>query len=97
MLIYEVQPVIIIVYQMIDVLASEGAMFAPCIFEDTFTRTNESSKFAVASQAIVFSMTIGDNSNGSFKPPKMIVIYSQRSLHFREDCGIFWEGECEQH
>ena len=26
----------------------------------------------------------------------MIVIYSKRSLHFREDCGIFCEGEWEQ-
>ena len=34
--------------------------------------------------------------NRSFKPQKLIVIYSKRSLHFREDCGIFCEGEWEQ-
>ena len=27
---------------------------------------------------------------------KLVVIYSKRSLHFREDCGIFCEGEWEQ-
>jgi hypothetical protein len=83
-------------FKLIDVLASEGAMFAPYIFEDTFNRANKSSKFAVASQAMIFSTTIGDNSNGSVKPQKLIVIYSKRSLHFREDCGIFYEGEWEQ-
>jgi hypothetical protein len=40
---------------LIDVLALEGAMFAPYIFEDASARTNKSSKFAVASQ-----------NNGSF-------------------------------
>jgi hypothetical protein len=73
-------------FKLIDVLASEGAMFAPYIFEDASARTNKSSKFAVASQAMVLSMTIGGKSNGSFKPQKL---YSKRSLHFREDCGIF--------
>jgi hypothetical protein len=34
--------------------------------------------------------------NGSFKPQKLSVIYSKRSLHFREDCGIFCDGEWEQ-
>jgi hypothetical protein len=71
-------------------------MFAPNVFEDTFNRANKSSKFAVASQAMVLSTTIGDNSNGSIKPQKLIVMYSKRSLHFREDCGIFCEGEWEQ-
>jgi hypothetical protein len=41
-------------------------------------------------------MTVGDNSNGNVKNQKLIVIYSKRSLHFREDCGIFCEGEWEQ-
>jgi hypothetical protein len=26
----------------------------------------------------------------------LIVIYSKKSLHFREDCGMFWEGEWEE-
>ena len=69
-------------------------MFAPHIFEDTFTHANESSKFAVASQAMVLS-TFGENSIGSVEPQKLIVIYSKRSLHFREDCGILFEGELE--
>ena len=76
-------------FKLIDILASEGAVFAPYIFEDAFNRANKSSKFAVASQAMVHSMTIGDNSNGNVKPQKLIVIYSKRSLHFREDCGYF--------
>jgi hypothetical protein len=62
------------------------------IFEDAFNCANKSSKFAVVSQAMVPSMTIGNNSNGNVKPQKLIVIYSKRSLHFREDCGIFCEG-----
>ena len=74
-------------FKLIDVLALEGAKFAPYI-EDAFNCANKSSKFAVASQAMVPSITIGDNSNGNVKPQKLIVIYSKRSLHFREDCGI---------
>ena len=66
------------------------------IFEDAFNCANKSSKFAVVSQAMVPSMTIGDNSNGNVKPQKLIVIYSKRSLRFRKDCGIFCEGEWEQ-
>jgi hypothetical protein len=70
-------------FKLIDVLASEGATFAPHISEDAFNRANKSSKFfAVASQAMVLSVTIGDNSSGSIKPQKLIVIYSKRSLHF---------------
>jgi hypothetical protein len=57
-------------FKLIDVLASEGATFAPHISEDAFNRANESSKFAVASQAMVLSATIGDNSSGSIKPHK---------------------------
>ncbi len=83
-------------FKLIDVLASEGAMVAPYIFKDAFNCANKSSKFAVVSQAMVPSMTIGDNSNGNVKPQQLIVIYSKRSLHFREDCGIFCEGEWEQ-
>jgi hypothetical protein len=60
-------------FKLIDVLALEGAMFAPYIFEDASARTNKSSKFAVASQAMVLSMTIGGKSNSSFKPQKLIV------------------------
>jgi hypothetical protein len=55
-------------FKLIDILASEGAMFAPYIFEDASACTNKSSKFAVASQAMVLSTTIGGKSNGSFKP-----------------------------
>ena len=83
-------------FKLIDVLASEGATFAPHISEDAFNCANKSSKFAVTSQAMVLSTTIGDNSSGSIKPQNLIVIYSKRSLHFREDCGIFCEGEWEQ-
>jgi hypothetical protein len=32
----------------------------------------------------------------SFQTSKLIVIYSKKSLHFREDCGMFWEGEWEE-
>jgi hypothetical protein len=64
-------------FKLIDVLASEGATFAPHISEDAFNRANKSSKFAVASQAMVLSTTIGDNSSGSIKPQKLIVIYSK--------------------
>jgi len=31
----------------------------------------------------------------SFQTFKLIVIYSKKSLHFREDCGMFCEGEWE--
>jgi hypothetical protein len=77
-------------------LASEGATFAPYIFEDAFNPANKSSKFAVASQAMLLSTTIEKNSRGSVKPQKFIVIYSKRSLHICEDCGICCEGEWEQ-
>ncbi len=45
-------------FKLIDVLALEGATFAPHISEDAFNRANKSSKFAVASQAMVLSTTI---------------------------------------
>ena len=95
---YQVAPATILddSFKLIDVLTSEGAMFAPYIFENASTRTNKSSKFAVASQAMVLSSTIGGKPNGSFKPQNLIVIYFKRSLHFREVCGIFCEGEWEQ-
>ncbi len=48
-------------FKLNDVLASEGAIIAPYIFEDAFNCANKSSKFAVASQAMVPSMTIRDN------------------------------------
>ncbi len=32
----------------------------------------------------------------SFQTSKLIVIYSKKSLHFREDCGMFCEGEWEE-
>ena len=84
-------------FKLINVLASEGAKFAPYIFEDAFNCANKSSKFAIAYQAMVLSTTIEDNSNGSVKPQKLIVIYSKRSLHFRKDYTIFCEGEWELH
>ncbi len=75
-------------FKLIDVLALEGATFAPYIFEDASACTNKSSKFAVASQAMVLSTTIRDNSSGSIKPQKLIVIYSKRSRHFRKDYNV---------
>jgi len=45
-------------FKFIDVLASEGANFAPYIFKDAFNCANKSSKFAIASQAMILSMTI---------------------------------------
>jgi len=71
-------------FKLIDALASEGAIFAPYIFEDAFTSTNESNHEGAWAQA-----TSCQNS-------KLIVIYFKRSLHFHKDCGIFCEGEWEE-
>jgi hypothetical protein len=70
-------------FKLIDALASEGALFAPCIFEDAFTYTNKLNHEGAWAQAT------------SFLASKLIVIYPKISLHFQEDCGIFCEGEWE--
>ena len=46
------------------------------------------------SQLIVDLISVIRSSTNIIR--KLIVIYSKRSLHFREDCGIFCEGEWEQ-
>jgi hypothetical protein len=51
--------------------ASEGAATFLYILGDHLL--NKTTKFTVASQAMFLSMTIGDKSNGSFKPQKLIV------------------------
>jgi hypothetical protein len=72
-------------FKLIDALASEGAIFAPYIFEGAFTyaanKLNHEGAWAQAT---------------SFQTSKLIVIYSKTSLHFREDSRIFCEGEWEQ-
>jgi hypothetical protein len=71
-------------FKLINALASEGALFAPYIFENAFTYANESNHKGAWAQA------------PSFLASKLIVIYSKTSLHFYKDCGIFCEGEREQ-
>jgi len=79
-------------FKLIDTLASEGARFAQILYHQP--------RDLDSSQLIVDLISINQSSkniiNSSFKPQKLIVIYSKRSLHFREDCGIFCEGEWEQ-
>jgi hypothetical protein len=71
-------------FQLIDALASEGALFAPYIFENAFTCANKLNCEGAWAQAT------------SFLASKLIVNYSKISLHFQEDCGIFCEGEWEE-
>jgi hypothetical protein len=71
-------------FKLIDALASEGAIFAPYIFENAFTTTHESNHEGEWAQAT------------SCQTSKLIDIYFKRFLHSREDCGIFCEGEWEQ-
>jgi hypothetical protein len=68
-------------FKLIDALASEGALFAPYIFEDAFTYANKLNHEAAWAQAT------------SFLASNLIVNYSKISLHFHKDCGIFCEGE----
>jgi hypothetical protein len=68
-------------FKLIDALFSEGALFAPYIFENAFTYANKLNYEGAWAQAT------------SFQTSKLIVIYSKTSLHFRKDCGIFCEGE----
>ena len=74
---------------------SEGARSPPTTFTNThaldcqrlivvFIATNESNHEGAWAQAT------------SFQTSKLIVIYSKKSLHFREDCGMFCEGEWEE-
>jgi hypothetical protein len=72
------------ILQLIDVLVSEGAIFAPHIFKDAFTPANELNHEGAWALAI------------SCQNSKLMVVYFKRFLHFREDCGIFCEGEWEQ-
>jgi hypothetical protein len=70
-------------FKLIDALASEGAIFAPYIFQDAFY-TKELNHEGACAQAT------------SLQTSKLIVMYSKTSLHFRKDCSIFCEGEWEQ-
>jgi hypothetical protein len=70
-------------FKLIVALASEGAMFAPYIFQDA------SYLYKLNHEGACVQAT-------SFQTSKLIVMYSKTSLHFREDCGIFCEGEWEQ-
>jgi len=72
--------------------ASEGVLTFSDILRDSLL-----SESSFAFEAMVLSKTVRDKSNGSFKLQKLIVIYSKTLLHFHEDCGIFCEGEWEQH
>jgi hypothetical protein len=61
-------------FKLIDVLASKGAISAPYIFEDAFNHANKSSKFVIASQAMVLLMTLAGEGRkpGVFvNPPVM--------------------------
>jgi hypothetical protein len=71
-------------FKLIDAWASEGELFAPYIFENAFTYANKSNHVGARAHAT------------SFLASKLIVIYSTTSLHFREDCRVFCEGEREQ-
>ena len=74
---------------------SEGACSPPT----TFTITQ-----ALNCQRLIVVFIAANESNHagawaqatSFQTSKLIVIYSKKSLHFREDCGMFWEGEWEE-
>jgi hypothetical protein len=68
-------------FKLIVALASEGAHFAPYIFENAFTYANELNNEGVRAQAT------------SFQASKLIVNYFETSFHFCEDCRIFCEGE----
>jgi hypothetical protein len=57
-------------FKLIDALASEGALFAPYIFESAFTYANKLNHEGAWAQAT------------SFLVSKLIVIYSEISLHF---------------
>jgi hypothetical protein len=79
-------------FRFIDMLASEGAQFAQ-IFH--WPGDLNSSQLIVD---LISGIRASTNIiNGSFKLQQLIVIYSKWSLHFRKDCGIFCEGEWEQH
>jgi len=71
-------------FKLIDALASEGAIFAPYVFENVFIPTNKSNHEGAWAQET------------SCQTSKLIVIYFKRFLYFRKDCGIFCEGEWEQ-
>jgi hypothetical protein len=68
-------------FKLIVAFASEGARFAPYIFENAFTYTNELNHEGVRAQAT------------SFQASKLIFNYFEISFHFCEDCRIFCEGE----
>jgi hypothetical protein len=62
---------------LIDALASEGALFATCIFDDAFTHTNESKHEGAWSQAT------------SFLVSGLIVNYLKISFHFMKIAEYF--------
>jgi hypothetical protein len=74
---------------------SEGARSPPTTF--TITQALDCQRLIV-----VFIAANESNREGawaqatSFQTSKLIVIYSKKSLHFREDCGMFCEGEWEE-
>ena len=74
---------------------SEGARSPPTTF--TITQALDCQRLIV-----VFIAANESNHEGawaqatSFQTSKLIVIYSKKSLHFREDCGMFCEGEWEE-
>jgi hypothetical protein len=68
-------------FKLIVALASEGARFAPYIFENAYTYANKLNHEGVRAQAT------------SFQASKLIVNYFEISFHFCEDCRIFCEGE----
>ncbi len=68
-------------FKLIVALASEGAHFAPYIFENACTYTNKLNHEGVRAQATAIQVS------------KLIVNYFKISFHFCEDCRIFCEGE----
>jgi hypothetical protein len=68
-------------FKLINALASEGALFAPYIFENAFAYTNKLNHEGAWAQAT------------SFQASKLIANYFEISFHFCEDCRIFCEGE----
>jgi hypothetical protein len=68
-------------FKLIVALASEGACFAPYIFENAFTYANALNHEGARAQAT------------SFQVSKLIVNYFKIPFHFCEDCRIFCEGE----
>ena len=74
---------------------SEGARSPPTTF--TITQAHDCQRLIVDFIAANESNHEGAWAQAtSFQTSKLIVIYSKKSLHFREDCGMFCEGEWEE-